>query len=100
MAEWIVVLLGVGGPLSFVVTIVTLVMSRRKVSAEAAEIYRRAASGMVQDLHIELEWTRQCMWALQAHLQVVEDLLRKQQIPIPTFQFPPRPAHKTNGHGA
>lgn len=100
MPDWIVWLMGVGGPLSFVATIATLINSRRKVSAEAADIYRRAAGGMMQDLHVELEYTRQCMGALQDHLQRVEELLRAQNIAVPTFRYPPRPVHNTNGHTA
>jgi hypothetical protein len=98
------------GPASLIGTVVNAWLQRRKIRAEAgktgadaAAVLTETATELLNPLRAELdrtgrrlaetndrlESTEREMSALRRHLIVVEDLLRRNGIPVPEFVWPP-----------
>lgn len=91
MGDVVVTVLSILGGMSFIGTGIVALSQRRKVRADAASVLTDSALKIVKDLRNELEETRSEMNALREHLGTVEDLLRKQGVPVPQFRWaPPR----------
>lgn len=109
MNTWVTVLAALS-PISLLTALVVAATTRRKIQAEAtkygadaAAVLTETATELLEPLRSELtrtgrrltetndqlEKTQREMSALRRHLAVVEDLLRRNGIPVPAFVWPP-----------